>query len=112
MVPIVNDLIGAKRPYEWSPARRELLVAELDAAVAQLYEISRQDLDYLLETFPIVKRKDIVKHGSYRTKELILDVYDRMNKAIETGDPYKTILDPPPADPSLCHPPAQGTPDV
>lgn len=65
-----------------------------------------------METFPIVKRKDIAEHGSYRTKELILDVYDRMAKAIETGEPYQTILDPPPADPSLCHPPTKGASDV
>jgi len=29
-------------------------------------------------TFPIVKRKDIAAHGSYRTKETILSVYDEL----------------------------------
>ena len=57
-----------------------------------------------METFPIVKRKDEAAFGEYRTKRLILEVYDAMAKAIETGEPYQTILDPPPADPSLCHP--------
>ena len=45
-------------------------------------------MDYILETFPIVKRKDIAKYGSYRTKETILQLYDEfawvkeeMNKA-------------------------------
>ena len=33
-------------------------------------------MDYILETFPIVKRKDIDKYGSYRTKETILKLYD------------------------------------
>ena len=34
--------------------------------------------------------------GSFRTKELILDVYDAMAEAMRTGEPYQTILDPPP----------------
>ena len=29
-----------------------------------------------METFPIVKRKDIQKYGDYRTKQLILAYYD------------------------------------
>ena len=31
-----------------------------------------------------------------RTKGLILEVYDVMAEAIRTGEPYQTILDPPP----------------
>ncbi len=34
----------------------------------------------------------------------ILEIYDAMNRAIETGEPYQTLLDPPPADPSVAHP--------
>ena len=35
-----------------------LLRAELDAAFFHLYGIDRDDVDYIMETFPIVKRKD------------------------------------------------------
>lgn len=49
------------------------------------------------------RRRVTTHHSACCTKELILDVYDRMAKAIGTGEPYQTILDPPPADPSLCH---------
>jgi hypothetical protein len=49
-----------------------------------------------METFPIVKRKDEQRFGSFRTKELILDVYDAMTETARTGVPYQTILDPPP----------------
>jgi hypothetical protein len=31
-----------------------------------------------METFPIVKRKDIQKYGDYRTKLTILKIYDKM----------------------------------
>ena len=33
-------------------------------------------MDYKLETFPILKRKDIAKYSIYRTKETILQLYD------------------------------------
>jgi hypothetical protein len=58
-----------------------------------------------MDTFPIVKRKDEEKHGEYRTKRIILEIYDEMAEAMRTGIPYKTRLDPPPADPRCCHPP-------
>ena len=53
-----------------------------------------------METFPIVKRKDEAKYGSYRTKELILEIYDKMTDAIANGTEYQTILDPPPGPPT------------
>jgi hypothetical protein len=57
-----------------------------------------------METFPIVKRKDEAAHGEYRTRRVILEIYDAMQRAMETGEPYRTLLDPPPADPRAAHP--------
>jgi hypothetical protein len=48
------------------------------------------------------------KCGGYRTKRVILEIYGDMAEAIRTGKPYKTRLDPPPADPRCCHPPREG----
>jgi len=83
-------------PFRWDSERRALLRAELDAAFFHLYGASRADTDYILNTFPIVRRKDEAQYGEYRTKRLILEIYDAMQRAIDTGVPYKTILDPPP----------------
>ena len=44
-----------------------------------------------MEAFPVVKKKDIQQHGTYRTKLTILEIYDAMQWAIETGEPYKTL---------------------
>lgn len=71
------------------------LRAELDAAFFHLYGIDRDDVDYVMETFPIVKRKDIAEHGEYRTKNMILEVYDAMAEAERTGVPYTSPLDNP-----------------
>ena len=62
-------------------------------------KIERDDVDYIMETFPIVKRKDIQKFGDYRTKLVILHIYDEMRESIDSGEPYNTMVDPPPADP-------------
>lgn len=90
-------------PFRWDSERRHLLRAELDAAFFHLYGLDRDAVDYVMETFPIVRRKDERRHGEYRTKRLILEIYDEMAKAIETAESYQTRLDPPPAHPSLRH---------
>ncbi|MEI2616885.1 MAG: hypothetical protein V9F06_04455 [Thermomicrobiales bacterium] len=56
-----------------------------------------------MDTFPIVKRKDEAAHGEYRTKRVILEIYDELAEATRTGIPYQTRLDPPPADPRVAH---------
>jgi hypothetical protein len=91
-------------PFKWDPVRRELLRAELDAAFFHLYGIDRDDVDYIMDTFPIVKRKDEAAHGEYRTKRLILERYDALAAATAVGAEYQTVLNPPPADPSCAHP--------
>lgn len=83
-------------PFAWNTARRALLRAELDAAFMHLFGLERNEVDHLLDTFPILMRKDIATHGEYRTKRLILEVYDAMQKAIDSGTDYQTMLDPPP----------------
>jgi hypothetical protein len=56
-----------------------------------------------MDTFPIVRRNDEAAHGEYRTKRVILEIYDEMAQAIRTARPYQTRLDPPPADPRVAH---------
>ncbi|MGH6628128.1 MAG: Eco57I restriction-modification methylase domain-containing protein, partial [Burkholderiales bacterium] len=85
-------------PFRWDEARRFLLRCELDAAYFHLYGIAREDVDYILDTFPIVRRKDEAQHGEYRTKRVILEIYDAMQQAIMTWQPYQRRLDPPPAN--------------
>ena len=63
-------------PFIWNEKERFQLQCELDAIYAHLYGVEKEEMDYILETFPIVKRKDIDKYGSYRTKETILQLYD------------------------------------
>ncbi len=51
-----------------------------------------------------MRRKDEAAHGEYRTKRLILERYDALAECIANGTEYQTVLEPPPAHPSLAHP--------
>lgn len=67
----------------WDEERRAQLRAQLDAIYFHLYEIERDDVEYIMSTFPIVERKDREAYGTYRTCDLILGYYD----AYATGEP-------------------------
>jgi len=84
--PFAEDLGYDGPPYEWDPEERRELKAELDAIVAHLYGVTREELDYILGTFPIVKKHDMKEFGEYRTKELILKYYDEYEGKIELPD--------------------------
>jgi hypothetical protein len=101
--PFARDCGYDGPPFRWDEDRRFLLRCELDAAYFHLYGIARDDVDYILETFPIVKRKEIARHGEYRTKRVILEMYDAMAAAMQGGAPYVTRLEPPPADARVAH---------
>jgi hypothetical protein len=61
----------------------------------------RDAVSYIMDTFPIVRRKDEEKYsGDYRTKRVILEIYDAIQTATRTGQPYQTPLNPPPGPPS------------
>ncbi|MBB4906270.1 hypothetical protein [Actinophytocola algeriensis] len=85
---------GAGAPFRWGEERRFWLRAELDAAYFHLYGVPRDDVDYIMDTFRAFKNNDPERFA--RTKQAILDIYEDMAKAIETGEPYQTRLDPPP----------------
>ncbi|MGH3767267.1 MAG: Eco57I restriction-modification methylase domain-containing protein [Pseudonocardiaceae bacterium] len=81
-------------PFRWDEARRFLLRAELDAAYFHLYGLPRDDVDYVMDTFRAFRNNDPDRFP--RTKKAILDSYDAMADALHTGQPYRTIPDPPP----------------
>ena len=118
-------------PFRWDEDRRFLLRCELDAAFFHLFLPSEANGDwrpagnetaeerarlktsfptprdavaYIMDTFPIVKRKEEEKWGHYRTKRVIIEMYDAMAEAANTGISYQSRLSPPPADPAVAHP--------
>jgi hypothetical protein len=122
--PFSQDCGWPGPPFRWDEDRRFLLRCELDAAFFHLYlgsneweraagetqqqlaelkklfSTQRDAVEYIMNTFPLVQRKDEQQHGEYRTKRVILEIYDAMAEAIRTGCPYQTLLDPPPGPPA------------
>ncbi|WP_328718918.1 SAM-dependent DNA methyltransferase [Streptomyces sp. NBC_00247] len=107
MEPLAIDLGDTGAPFVWKEDRRALLRAELDAYFFHLYGVSREDADYILESFQTenggLKNNEIAKYGEYRTKRLVLAEYDRMAEAGLTmkaplidGKNYTSTLTPPP----------------
>ncbi|MER5514542.1 DNA methyltransferase [Streptomyces sp. NPDC002763] len=107
MEPLAIDLGDAGAPFIWAADRRAQLRAELDAYFFHLYGVSREDTEYILESFQTenggLKNNEISKYGEYRTKRLVLTEYDRMAAAgltmgnpLVDGENYTSTLTPPP----------------
>ncbi len=57
---------------------RAQLRAEIDAYVAHLYGLSRNDFAYILDTFPGLKKKEGKAFGEFMSKRKCLEEYDRL----------------------------------
>jgi hypothetical protein len=92
MKPFAEDLGHDGPPFPWDPERRALLRAELDAYYARLYDLTRDELRYILgpaevmgsdypsETFRVLKNNEIRAFGEYRTRRLVLEAWDRLDR--------------------------------
>lgn len=90
MAPFALDLGYDGPPFAWDEARRAHLRAELDAWYALAYGLTRDELRYVLdpkdvmgadypsETFRVLQKNEIAKHGEYRTQRLVLAAYDAL----------------------------------
>ncbi len=72
MEPFARDLGYNGPPFKWDTEERRHLRARLDALYFHLYGISNEDAEYILSTFPIVRREDEAEFGRYRTSEMII----------------------------------------
>ena len=82
MAPFARDLGYQGQPFKWDPEERRHLRARLDALYFLLYGISNEDAEYILSTFPIIRREDETEFGRYRASEMIISY---MN-ALKAGD--------------------------
>lgn len=103
--PFARDVGFDGPPFRWDAERRFLLRCELDAAFFHLYGLNREDTAYVMDTFPIVRKHDEKAHGEYRTKRVILEIYDALAESTRTGTPYQTRLNPGPANFRCVHKP-------
>ncbi len=82
MAPFARGLGYTGPPFVWNQDERRHLRARLDALYFHLYGLQRDDAAYVLDTFPIVRRKDESQSGRYLTRDLILAYIN----ALSAGD--------------------------
>lgn len=95
LAPLAADMGYGGQPFEWNDDRRSQLRAEVDAAMFHLYGYERSDAEYILDSFWIVRDRDIKAYGTYRTKELVIDAFDALHRAIPDRS-FVSRLDPKP----------------
>ncbi len=96
MVPFARDLGDDGPPFRWIPERREQIRAEVDAMMFHVYGLDRDEVDYVMDTFTVLRKYDVRDHGEFRTKRLILEFYDLLAEAIASSVPYESPISPPP----------------
>ena len=87
-----RNMVCEEEPFIWNPHRRTLLRAKLDAYYVNLYELTCDELRYILEptdvyvqiflvkheTFRVLKNNEIRQFGESRTQRLVLEALDKM----------------------------------
>ena len=84
MEGFANDLAFHGPPFFWDDERRHCLRCELDAIFAQMYGLTRSDLDWILDarapssSFPSLKQNELRAFGEYRTQRYVLQAFDSL----------------------------------
>ncbi len=82
LTPIWEPYCGVhdRLPDRRDTGDRAQLRAEIDAYVAHLYGLNRDDFDYILDTFPVLKKKENKAFGEFMSKRKCLEEYDRIKQ--------------------------------
>ena len=85
-----EDLSYYGKPFEFNLKRRAIIQSELDAFFAVKFNLTREDLLYILdpanikgdnypsETFTVLKNSEMKEFGEYRTQRLVVEAYDKL----------------------------------
>lgn len=76
----------------WDEHERTVIRAELDAAFLILFGANPAEAEHILDSFPIVRRKEWIEHGRFVTKERVLAAYAALMEAMTSGSPYVSPL--------------------
>jgi hypothetical protein len=103
LTSFAREMGFCKSPFRWIPSRRAQLQAEIDAVVLHLYQLSRSQAEWVIESFTVLRKYEEREYHEYRTRRLVLEIFDAMFEARRTETKYQSQLNPPAADPSSCH---------
>ncbi len=72
MAPYARSLGYDGPPFGWDPERRALLRAEIDAAMMHVYGLDRDEVEHVLDSFPVLRRYEERDFGEFRTGRTVL----------------------------------------
>jgi len=70
---------GMEGPVSWNDDKRAEWKAEINAAIAHIYGVSRPDFKFILEEFDVLKQKEVAEFGRYKTKVKTLEAFDEVS---------------------------------
>ncbi len=84
---LTQEWKAASGAYDRTGDRRDTgdraqLRAEIDAYVAHLFGLTRDEFAYIIDTFPVMKRKEEQAFGEFISKRKCLEEYDRIASLI------------------------------
>jgi hypothetical protein len=65
-------------PFVWKVEDRRERRAKIDAAIAQIYRLERNEFEYILDDFEILRNREIEEYDEYLTKSKCLEYYDKI----------------------------------
>jgi hypothetical protein len=78
MLPLARAADFAPGVWKWKEPERAQLRAELDAAYFHLYQLDRDDVDYILGTFQGIVDEDGKSAGQGATRRLTVEAFDAL----------------------------------
>ncbi len=78
MRPLAEAAGFAEGVHKWKEDERAQLRAELDAAYFHLYQLSRDDVSYILSTFQGIAKEDQAHGGEGPTRRLVMETFDKL----------------------------------
>jgi len=80
MIPLAKAAGFDPLVHKWKPDERADLMAQIDAAYFLLYEIERDDVDYILSTFSGLQKENEGMFGASSAYDMILKYYDNFRE--------------------------------
>ncbi|HEY0888656.1 MAG TPA: N-6 DNA methylase [Nocardioides sp.] len=81
-------------PFVWDERRRGMVIAELEAFAFHAYGASREDVEFIMESFSGFRASGGDEASAARQR--VLRAFDRMAVSMTAAGPYLTELNPPP----------------
>ena len=77
MAPFAVSMGYNNKPFIWSIERRYEQIAKLEAIFAILYRLTREEFEYVFDSFLSSKRQEMEQFNEYRSKTLALRYFDK-----------------------------------